>query len=207
MTNEYELKFIDINKDDIRAKLLALHYYMDLPETLMKRQTFHLPDTYPDSKSKWGRVRDEGKRITATIKWYDNPNNPSISEIHEEEIVVSDWDSGVGWLEQKGFKLTAYQENTREAWKKQGVSGLEVVIDTWPGLLPYIEVEALSIEDVYSASIELGFDPSLGMTGGVEWVYLKKLGVSTDQIKSLSEITFKNPPSYKGGVPSCDPKL
>ena len=108
MSNEYELKFTDIDKDQIREKLVTCGFKQVQVETLYKRQTFHLPKKHPEHEFKWGRVRDEGKMITATVKWYDNPENPSISDVHEEEIIVKNWDEGVSWIKAKGFLPTAY---------------------------------------------------------------------------------------------------
>jgi adenylate cyclase class 2 len=194
MTNEYELKFLNIDKEKTRMLFLALGYELSKPEFLMKRQTYHLPKTHPDSKGRWGRVRDEGDKITATIKWYDNPDNPSISSVHEKEVVVNTWEDGAAWVQAQGFESTAYQENTRETWTKPNVEGLEITIDTWPGLNPYVEIEAPSENAVKFFAEELGYDFSQGLAGGSEIIYQLELGIDKNIIKSLPEITFANPP-------------
>lgn len=194
MTNEYELKFLNISKEAMRATLVSKGYSQSKAETLMQRQTFHFPKDHREHESKWGRVRNEGDKITATVKWYDDPHNPSISDVHEDEITVAKWEDGVSWITAQGFHPTAYQENTREAWIKAGTPGLEVVIDTWPGLRPYLEVEAASIEQVHTEAEALGFDPADGIAGGTELVYQIELGIDPRVIKALPLITFQNPP-------------
>lgn len=194
MSNEYELKFLNVDKEKMRALLSGQGYRLTKPETLMRRQTYHLPKDHPEFESKWGRVRDEGDRITATVKWYDDPSNPSVSDVHEEEVTVTDWESGVSWIQAKGFTPTACQENTREAWQKPDHPGSEVTIDTWPGLNPYVEVEAPSEEAVFIMAKSLGFDPDAGIAGGTEIVYQIEVGIPARTIKSLSNITFDSPP-------------
>jgi len=196
MANEYELKFLNVDKDKTRKKFLELGYKLIKKETLMRRQTYHLSKDNPEYEYKWGRVRDEGDKITATIKWYETetPENPSVSEIHEKEVTVNNWEEGVTWVTSQGFTPTSYQENTREVWKRPDVKTLEVTIDTWPGLNPYVEVEAKSVEEVKFYAEELGYDFAKGIAGGTEIVYELELGISQKTVKNLAEITFANPP-------------
>jgi adenylate cyclase class IV len=201
MTNEYELKFLNIDKEKARMAFLKFGYELLKPEFLMKRQTFHLPQLHPEGKGRWGRVRDEGDQITATIKWYDNPDTPSIGSVHEKEVIVNTWEDGVSWVHSQGFKPTAYQENTRETWSKPDVQNLEITIDIWPGLSPFVEIEASSETAVQFFAEELGFDFSQGVAGGVEIVYQLELGIDKDIIKSLPEITFENPPRRESNRP------
>lgn len=194
MANEYELKFLAVDEDATRQLFAENGFELSKPKKLMRRQTYHLPKDHPEHESKWGRVRDEGDQITATIKWYATPDTPSISDVHEEEITVKDWDEGVAWVEARGFTPTAYQENTREAWRKPDVEGLEVTIDIWPGLKPYIEIEANSVDQVNSVARELGYDPANGIAGGTEVVYQLEAGIPAQDIKRMPTITFAAPP-------------
>jgi adenylate cyclase class 2 len=191
MANEYEVKFLNIEKDVIRGSLKKLGYKLTKPEVMMRRQTYHLPKDHPEYEFKWGRVRFEGDKVTATIKWYEDPDNLSISNIHEEEVDVDSWEDGVEWITSKGFTKTAYQENYREAWEQNNV---EIAIDTWPGLNTYIEIEAPSVDEVKNACDQLGYDIDKGIVGGTEVVYELELGIEKGVIKKLTKITFEEPP-------------
>jgi adenylate cyclase class 2 len=190
MSNEYELKFLNIDPDTIRNRLLQAGYNKTKPETLMRRQTYHLPKENPLSRGRWGRVRDEGDKITATVKWYENPDHPKIDQVHENEIIANDWNHAVAWIMDQGFLPSSYQENTREAWQHPARQMCEVTIDTWPALNPYIEVEAASKEDVYDIASTLGFDPADGFAGGTEIIYEKELGIPPHVLNNLEKITF-----------------
>ncbi|GAB5522862.1 MAG: hypothetical protein Roseis2KO_07340 [Roseivirga sp.] len=197
MDNEFELKFLNIDTNETRNRLKNLGFSKSKPRTLMKRQTYHLPKSHPEYESKWGRVRDEGDRVTATIKWYDKPERPSISEVHENEIIAQDWQHGADWIMNQGFTPTALQENYREIWTNAKMPDIEISIDTWPGLNPYIEIEAKNEERVVRLARDLGFQVKNSFAGGTEIVYEELLGIPSKTIKSLSEITFQNPPKYK----------
>lgn len=192
MSNEYELKFLNVRKETVRDNLAAQGYQIVKTETLLQRQTYHLPKHHPEHDFKWGRVRNEGDKITATIKWYADPANISISNVHEEEVTVSRWEEGVAWITSKEFTPTAYQENYREAWAQGNV---EIAIDTWPGLAPYIEIEAPSVAEVEEAAQALGYNPASGVAGGTEIIYERELGIPAKVIKSLPRITFEEPPA------------
>jgi len=70
MIIEYEATFIDINKDEIRERLKKVNAKLIKPEFLQKRSVFDFP---PGKEVKGGfiRVRDEGDKITLTLKIVD----------------------------------------------------------------------------------------------------------------------------------------
>lgn len=76
----------------------------------------------------------------------------------------------------------------RELWDLDGV---EVTIDEWLFLEPYVEVEGKSEEAVKQASEKLGFDYSKAIFNSVDKLYIQKYGVSEDVINNHTpEITF-----------------
>jgi adenylate cyclase class 2 len=61
-----------------------------------------------------------------------------------------------------------YQESKRENWKLDDV---EIMLDEWPWLNPYIEIEASSEADVRRVAAMLELDWGEAMFGGVANVY------------------------------------
>ena len=139
MNKEIETKFFIENKDEIRKKLSSLNFNLVKKEFLMKRKTFD-----SEANGKWFRVRDEGDKITMT---YKNIIDKTINGVNEIEIIVNDFDKASEMLNQTNFKERSYQENFREVWSNQDA---EIVIDTWPFLQTYIEIEALSASGQYN---------------------------------------------------------
>jgi adenylate cyclase, class 2 len=186
MDVEFEATFIDVDVDLIRKRLKKLGAKRLKPETLMRRIVFVPPKTI---KGGWMRVRDEGDKITLSLKQVTGKRMEDQKEIC---LVIHDFDSGVRLLEAVGAKRKAYQETKRELWICKNV---EITIDTWPGLEPFIEVEGKSEKAVKTVVSDLNLDYKDALFGAVDLVYEKKLGIPPDWINQKTpEITFANPP-------------
>ena len=71
---------------------------------------------------------------------------------------------------------------------------MEVTIDTWPGLNPFVEIEGANEKIVREISNELGFNFEEAVFGSIDLVYEKEIGIPAETIIRLPEITFSNPP-------------
>lgn len=70
MIIEYEATFADIDKDAMRRKLSGAGAVLTKPEFLQKRVVFALP-AGNEIVGGYARVRDEGDRITMSLKVID----------------------------------------------------------------------------------------------------------------------------------------
>jgi adenylate cyclase class 2 len=191
MAKEIEAKFLQVDKDDLRARLHALGFQLINPEYLMRRKTFDCGLIFP-GKNKWGRVRQEAERVTMTLK---EITGDGINDTHEIEVTVDDFEKACEFLECAGMPAKAFQENRRELWRRAGV---EVALDTWPGLKTFIEIEAPTENEVRAVSEELGYDFSQALFGSIDLVYEKEIGIPAHQFTRLPEITFASPPHAAG---------
>ncbi len=182
MPLEIEAKFLDIDIDAVRTCLTTNGYTCTEARRLMRRYTFLLSETVGNlDGSKWGRVRDEGNRITMTYKHaFDRSRVDGTEEV---EFEVSDFDAAVAFMGKLGFENRLYQENYRETWQKNGV---EVTVNEWPALAPLIEVEAADEASVRLASTELGFDFDMAVFGGVGSIYKQCNGWDMNFVDDLT---------------------
>ncbi len=187
MNNEYEVKFLNINKIEFRKNLSLMNFKLINPEYTMKRRTFDFSIVSP-GKNKWGRVRQEADKITMTIK---EVRGDGIDDTYETELIVDDFEKASSFFEECSIHVKSFQENKRELWGKDDI---QVTIDTWPGIESFIEIEGSSVEEVMTASKELGFVFENGLFGGIDVVYEKVLGIPAKELITLPEITFSNPP-------------
>jgi len=137
MDIEYEATFINIGKDKIRTKLKKAGAKLIRPEFLQKRTVFNLPRGHK-IKGGWLRIRDEGNKITITLKVVDGTRIRDQKEINLE---VSDFEKANQFLTILGCRKKAYQENKRELWE---LGGVEIMLDEWPFLEPILEIEGKS---------------------------------------------------------------
>ncbi|HNX10788.1 MAG TPA: CYTH domain-containing protein [bacterium] len=187
MQIEYEATFINIDKDDIRSKLSAIGAKLVKPEHLQKRIVFNLPSGH-EKEGGWLRVRDEGNKITMSLKIIDGQN---ITDQKEICLNIDSFDNAVDLLSAIGCPKKAYQETKRELWLLDGV---EITIDEWPYLEPLVEVEGKSEEAVMEVSQKIGFDYSDALFCSADKLYEMKYGVSKDVINNCTpRITFNEP--------------
>lgn len=188
MQIEYEATFLNIDKDEVRGRLKNAGATLVKPEVLMKRSNFTLPKNNEIAGS-WVRVRDEGDKITMSVKIVDGEK---IEDQKETCLKVDSMEVAMDFLETLGCRKKSYQETKRETWELDGV---QITLDTWPFLEPFAEVEGNSEEAVRSVSEKIGFDYAQAKFCAVGRLYHEKYGLPQDVINNHTpEITFaKNP--------------
>lgn len=183
MNIEYEATFLDIDKNNMRDKLKKAGADLVKPEFLQKRITFNLPSR-PGGNS-WARVRDEKDKITMSFK---EIKGDKIEDQKEICLAIDSFQSGVDFLEAIGCVKKSYQETKREIWELDGV---EICIDQWPFLEPFVEIEGKSEEEVIAASQKLGFDYPNALFCAIGSIYSMKYGIAVEIINNkIPKITF-----------------
>lgn len=183
---EIEAKFLNINKDEIRKKLIEVGAILVRPEFNQKRVNFHLPKE-KKSDNRWLRVRDDGGKITLSLK---EITGKDISDQKEISSNIDDFDNMVNLLESIGCEKKALTFTKRELWK---LSEVEITIDTWPFFEPFTEIEGISEELVKNVAEKLGFNFNEAVFGAVGKLYKDKYNISLDEIEiKVGDITFDN---------------
>lgn len=188
MQSEIEAKFLSINFDEVRSKLKAAGGKLEKPMRLMRRVTIH-NDFMRAGKDAFVRVRDEGDKTIITYKQFDELSVDGAKEI---EIEVSDFDKAVELLAQAGLPYDSLQESRRETWT---LDGCEVVLDEWPWLKPYIEIEGPSKAAVRQAAERLELDFTAAVFGDVMAAYRAEYPnlTANDTVGNLRQVKFGSP--------------
>lgn len=189
MNIEYEATFLNIEKDDVRNRLKAAGAVLVRPEYVQKRKTFQLPKE-KRSEGAWLRVRDEGDKITMSLKIVDGK---AITDQKEICLEVNEFSSACELLTMIGCEEKSYQVTKRELWTLDGV---EITIDEWPFLDPFVEVEGKDETSVRSVSEKLGFDYNTALFCAVGTLYQLKYDITLDEINNrtpLLDFDMKNP--------------
>lgn len=188
MQIEIEAKFLRVDPDEVRERLKKAGAKCKQPMMLMRRVIFD--NDYLRPKNAFVRVRDEGHRIAMTYKQYDEMSLTGAKEI---EFTVNDYDAAVAFVEAVGVKAKSAQEARREIWELDAV---EVVIDEWPWIDPFIEIEGPSEGEVKSAAKKLGYDWKNAVFGDIMTAYRDKYpGTGTtrgDMVYNLPSIRFED---------------
>ena len=190
MKTEIEVKFCDVDIDDIRERLMSAGAVCEQPMRLMKRALIEEP--HHEAEHSFLRIRDEGDKVTLTFKRRGHKDAQTIDNVKEIEVTVSDFDDTVELLREAGWTYKTFQESKRETWHLDDV---EVVIDEWPWLAPYIEIEGESEAVVRAAADKLDLDWNDVMYGHIDAVYEKHYEFQ-DGIRGvidLKEVRFSDP--------------
>jgi len=163
MKTEIEAKFLNIDHHAIRNKLLALGAVLEQPMRLMRRVVIETPEL--KAIGGFVRIRDEGHKVTLTYKQFDEL---SITGAKELEVTVSDFDETIKIFAAAGLPHSSFQESMRETWK---LGETEIVLDVWPWLNPYIEIEGPSESEVESTAEALGLEWGDAVFGDVMSAY------------------------------------
>lgn len=174
MQTEFEVKILEIDVDKIKKKLEELKA-KKVSETIQKRYVYDFDPVDPNS---WIRLRTNGKKTTLAIK---EIQSEEIDGTKELEVSVDDFKATNLILKKMGYIARNFQENKRISYD---LDGIEIDIDFWPKIPPYLEIEGKSSEEVKKMIIKLGFDESETTSIGTTEVY-KKYGIDLLSVKEL----------------------
>jgi adenylate cyclase class IV len=176
MPKEYEYRFNNYNKKDITSKLkeLGAKYYGTFKFRVMVY-------TDQNNSEKYIRVRDEGHRVTMTIK-----NNLTDKFPIENEVIINDFDEGINILLQLNCKKKYYYEKYREIWNYKNS---EIIFDMNPGIPELMEVESSTKKelDILCKKLDLNISNYQGFSNNV--VYSELFGIT---IPKTLDLTFKS---------------
>ena len=175
MKTEYEIRVLEINKEEIVNKLEKLG-------AIMKgnfKQKRYVYDLKPAENGKWIRLRTNGKVTTLTYK--DIVSN-TIDGTKEVEFEVEDFDKANEFLEKIGFINRSYQENERIQFI---LNNVEIDIDSWPMIPTYMEIEGKSEEEVFNMKRVLNIDESNVTTLNCDDIYRQIYKIDISKIKEL----------------------
>ncbi len=190
MQTEIEAKFLDVNHDVVRSRLVEAGARRVRPNQLMKRKNFDFPDRRLEKKGGWVRVRDEGSKVTLS---YKQLNDRTLHGTKEVNITVDDFDTACLFLDSIGLEMQSYQETRRESWR---LGEVEIELDEWPWIPPFVEVEGPSQKDIEDTAKKLGLDWESAVHGSVEIAYQKEYDVSEEEVDHIAQITFGPAPQW-----------
>jgi adenylate cyclase class 2 len=188
MKPEIEVKFLNVNHNELREKLQTLGAVCETPGRLMKRKNYDFADSRLErERHGWVRVRDEGGKITMS---YKQLNNRELDGTHEVSLTIDDFAAADSFLKELGLEAKAYQETKRESWR---LESFEIELDEWPWVKPYIEIEGPDETSLKDLASKLGLDWADACHGSVEVVYRAEFEATDQEIDDIPVITFEEP--------------
>ena len=180
MKTEYEIRILDVNKEEMIKKLEKLGATLK-GEFEQKRYVY---DLKPVEKDKWIRLRTNGNVTTLT---YKNIVSNTIDGTKEVEFEVEDFNNTFRWklgnlILLKLDKNRSYQENERIQYI---LSNVEIDIDSWPMIPTYMEIEGKSEEEIINMKKVLDIDEIKVTTLNCDDIYKQIYKIDISKIKEL----------------------
>lgn len=190
MQLEIETKFYPVDPDKFRQKLKKAGAKLMIPKRLMRRVQFG-SEMNPGVRGDYIRVRDEGNLVRLSLKVHAQVGG-KVTDQRETEVEVSDFEKTVEIMKLAGLIQTNYQETYREEWELEGA---EVVIDWWPELEPYVEIETDSEKKLRILAEKLDFVWEKNLPLGITHVYSQVYNLPNEEVmKMITRITFTENP-------------
>lgn len=192
MKTEIEVKFLSVDHSVIRNSLTSIGATCTQPMRLMRRAIIDFPDRrlQKGESNSYVRVRDEGDKVTLTYKVFDSL---SVDGAREIETTVGSFEDCIGILKAFGVEVSSFQESKRETWM---YGDCEIVLDEWPWLEQYIEIEGDSEDVLRTVASKLNLDWSKAAFGDVMVAYRAQYPLlgPNETVGNLKEVRFDAPP-------------
>lgn len=174
MALEIEVKKLDVSINEVLTQLNRIGaMYLGC-----KKQRRYVYDIVPGDQSTWMRLRANGSKVTLSVK---KIHHDGVDGTEEWEVEVVHFEETERLLRAMGFEPKAYQENRRYSYL---VDGVEVEIDEWPKIPPYVEIEGPTPEAVYAVAAQFGWSKDDLTSINTTKVY-KHYGIDLAEIAEL----------------------
>lgn len=189
MEQEIEAKFLNVDHDEIRTKLKELGAVCKVPMRLVRRTVLDYPDRRLQKEGAWIRLREElDGSIELMLK---KVASNELGQTFEQPVKVTDYEAAQKFLAAIGMDIKAEEESKRELWH---LGDVEIMLDEWPWVNPYIEIEAPTENQVKELATTLGFTWDQACFGSVIPVYTDKYGIGEEAFKNAEmSIKFEAP--------------
>lgn len=105
---------------------------------------------------KWIRLRQNGEECELTIKYiYSTLKDYDIKDVKEIEIKVDSFQVANSLLEELGYFRKKKVEKKRISYTYKD---MQIEIDSWPLIKPYVEIEGKKVDDIYDLAKKLGYN-------------------------------------------------
>lgn len=184
MPTEFEAKFIDIDRQLMRNRLKSIGATTVHPRMRYVRAVFHRCD---EKIKGYARIRNEGDKVTMTVKLYTDPKFPEEYEIE----IKDDFDKGLAFLKALGLSQKAFHETFREKWTHPLAH--EITFDDIPGIPTYMEIDCTDESNLNRLIDMLELDRKNMRFGAYDNQYEEYYGIPRKVLNDETpSLTFKN---------------
>ncbi len=176
---EIECRFLEIDKDALIKKLIALGA-KDEGEKMLTELILYDKDLKWIEEHKFARLRQVGDKVKLTYKEHQTH---TIDGTYEVEIEVEDFKKAEIILEKTGLVPYRRQEKLRHTFHLNSVA---FDIDTWPKIPTYVELEGNSEQELKDAAKLVGYDWNNVELHPARWVIENKYNIPVSKLRRFT---------------------
>ncbi len=173
------MHFLNVNVEALEKKLYEIGAER-VSEEILEEWIFKKPEW----KGKNGRLRIRRKNMQSEeceIAYKEFTQDVADGNL-EIEFKVARVSEAVLFVEKMDIPLSRHQQKKRIHYR---VGDIQVDIDFWPLIPPYLEIEGETREKVEALARQLGFDPAQASGLDNFYIYKDVYGINVDEIKEL----------------------
>ncbi len=179
MQQEIEAKFLGQDHDIIRNRLKELGGTCKHKMKVMRRTVFDYPERRLQKEHAWVRLREE---LDGTVELVlKQVTGDKIGKTFEQPVIVNNYEKAKRFVVSLGLEVKGEQESKREVWR---LGECEIMLDEWPWVKPFIEIEADSENVVREVAKKLDLDWASAKFGGVTPVYTSEYDLTAEEFES-----------------------
>jgi adenylate cyclase class IV len=189
---EHEIKIFPVDEVTLYKRLTELRATRASERTLMRRTIFGRENN-SNMDVTYIRVRDEGEVVRLSAKQIGTSMG-NIEDQKELDTTVQSYQDTIDILKHSGLVASSIQENYRTKYIFQDC---EIVIEEWPALPIYCEIEGNDEESVQKVCEILNLNWADRLFIPVSELYAIYYNVDISiSLAGIKNITFNNPPTF-----------
>ena len=174
--NEIEIKFLEVNPDDLEKKLIGLGAEK-ISDVMLEEWLYAKPE--------WGaiggrvRIRKEGEKTTVAYKETTQETSKGNLEI---EFGVSNAGAAKQFVDKMDLGIPRHQQKRRVHFTLKNIA---IDIDFWPLIPPMVEIEGDNLEELEKLAKQLDLDKAKRSDLDAFQIYKQVYNVAIDEMKEL----------------------
>ncbi len=174
--NEIEIKFLEVDPENLHKKLLALGAEKISDETL-EEWIYYREDWFP----KHGRVRIRKDTHGIELAYKESIQDSSKGNL-ELEFTINEVEAANQFVLKMGAYLARHQQKRRIHYTLKNIA---IDIDFWPRIPPMVEIEGESLAALEELATHLGFDNTNRSELDAFQIYKQVYKINLDEVKEL----------------------
>ncbi len=173
---EIELKFLEVNPEEVGRKLEKLGAVKEKDEVL-EEWIFMKPEWKPVL----GRVRVRKSETKVELAYKETTQKTGVGNL-EIEFEVSDAEAAGEFVKKMGVKLSRHQQKRRISYR---LGEINIDVDFWPRIPPMVEIEGEDRRELEKLARKLGFDLGKVVELDAAQIYRQVYGIDINEIEEL----------------------